>query len=231
MRCIPLFLSATRWQLPLSGSAGRYTGKCMSTPHETTLRAQRKAESRAKVLETAHRLFRRDSFEATTLEALCRESAISKRTFFRYFRDKESLLFPHREERLAAFVAFLGQHQQVENPFDSLREATRVFGARFNENSAHLLAQQSMIQASPELLAREREIDRDWERAISRAFSARSGNDPDSDLWARVLAGAIMGVVRSTMNYWFERKCEDDLIQLGMDALNYLERGFPHREG
>ena len=75
----------------------------------------------------------------------------------------------------------------------------------------------------------ETEIDRDWEEAIANTFSLRSGNHPADDLWARVLAGAIMGVVRSTMNYWFDRKCEDDLTQLGLDALDFLERGFPHR--
>jgi hypothetical protein len=38
-----------------------------------------------------------------------------------------------------------------------------------------------------------------------------------------------MGVVRSTMNFWFDHDCDPDLTQLGLDALNYLERGFPHR--
>ena len=201
----------------------------MSTPQEMTLRTRKKAEARAKVLDTAHRLFRQASFDTVTLEAICQESSISKRTFFRYFRDKESLVFPHREERLEHFVWFLKQNEQVENPFDSLRAATQIFGAKYNENKEHLCAQQAVIRSSPELLAREREIDKDWEREIANAFSARSMNNPEEDLWARVLAGAIMGVVRSTMTYWFERDCQDDLVGLGLDALEYLERGFPHR--
>ena len=201
----------------------------MTTPQKMTLRERKKAEARAKVLDTAHRMFHRDSFDTTTLETICKKSTISKRTFFRYFRDKESLVFPHREERLSGFVTFLKQHEQVENPFDSLRLATQVFGVQYNENKDHLLAQQAVILASPALLAREQEIDKDWEREIANAFSARSGNTPEDDLWARVLAGAIMGVVRSTMTYWFDRHCQDDLTQLGLDALDYLERGFPHR--
>lgn len=194
-----------------------------------TLRERKKAEAHAKVLDTAHKLFRRNSFDATTLEMICQESSISKRTFFRYFRDKESLVFPHREERLGHFVRFLKANEQIENPFDSLRAATKIFGAKYNENREHLHAQQAVIHSSQALLAREREIDKDWEREIAKAFSARSMNNPDEDLWARVLAGAIMGVVRSTMTYWFERNCQDDLVQLGVDALEYLERGFPHR--
>jgi len=179
------------------------------------------------VLAVAHRLFRKSSFDATTLKQICDESEISKRTFFRYFRDKESLVFPRREERLEEFIRFLGAHSEVENPFDSLRAATRAFGARYSENKDYLLATQEMIASSPALLARETEIDRDWEQAIAAAFSARTGQDPTSDLWARVTAGAIMGVVRATMSYWFARRCEDDLTQLGLEALDYLERGFP----
>jgi hypothetical protein len=117
----------------------------------------------------------------------------------------------------------------VENPFDSLRIATQFFGVEYYKHKKRLLDQQTLIHESLALLAREREIDQDWQRAIANAFSARAGNSPDGDLWSRVLAGAIMGVVRSTMNFWFERNCEDDLTQLGLDALDYLERGFPHR--
>jgi AcrR family transcriptional regulator len=201
----------------------------MSTPLEMNLRERKKAEAKANVLEISHRLFRKQGFDGTTLEAICQEADISKRTFFRYFRDKESLAFPRRDERLAQFKAFLKQNQQIDNPFESLRIATQIFGARYNDHSEHLCAQQAVIQGSDALLAREREIDLDWQREIANAFSARSGHDAQSDLWARVLAGAIMGVVRSIMNYWFDRDCEPDLVEMGLDALNYLERGFPHR--
>ncbi len=201
----------------------------MTTPPEMTLRDRKKTQARARVLSIAHDLFRRDSFEATTLETICKESAISKRTFFRYFRDKESLIFPHREQRLSGFLLFLDANQQVENPFDSLRLAAKVFGARYNTHKERLHAQQAVLNSSPALLAREREIDRDWERAIANTFSARSGHTPEDDLWAQVVAGAIMGVMRSTMSYWFNRNCQDDLAQLGLDALDYLESGFPRR--
>ena len=200
-------------------------------PQNFSLRERKKIEARANVLSIAVRMFRRDSFDGTTLDAICAKAEISKRTFFRYFRDKESLVFPHREERLAAFVAFLGAHEQVENPFDALRKATEVFGAKYNQNRTHLLAQQAVILSSQDLLAREREIDLDWQRAIANAFSARTGSRAEDDLWARVLAGAIMGVVRSTMTYWFERQGEDDLSQLGLEALDFLERGFPGTRG
>ena len=71
------------------------------------LRERKKAAVRANVLEVAHRLFHEQGFDATPIDQICSEALISKRSFFRYFRDKESLVFPNREERLSVFVSFL----------------------------------------------------------------------------------------------------------------------------
>ena len=194
---------------------------------ESQLRERKKAAIRSKVLEVAHKLFHQSGFDGTTIEQICNEALISKRTFFRYFKDKESLVFPNREEKLEAFIAFLDNHRDVDNPFDSLRQATRIFGSEYAKNKDRLRTQQTLIENSLELRAREREIDQDWEKAIAGALSARAGQAPGSDLWAQVLAGAIIGVVRSTMTFWFAQNCEIDLTLLGLDALECLEKGFP----
>lgn len=193
----------------------------------STLRERKKAEVRANVLTKAHELFHAKGFEATTVEEICAVCSISKRTFFRYFADKEALVFPNREARLAVFRSFLETHERAD-PFETLRFATRVFGEQYNERRARILAQQRLVRSSKVLLAREREIDTDWEREIARSFARLAGGE-DGALWARVLAGAIMGVVRSTMEYWFERDCSDDLIELGLAAIDSLQRGFPPR--
>ncbi|MCP4867653.1 MAG: TetR family transcriptional regulator [Proteobacteria bacterium] len=179
------------------------------------------------MLEISQELFRKQGFDASTLEEICDRAQISKRTFFRYFRDKESLVFPNREQRLEDFESFLQLPLPQENPFDTLRKATRLYGAEYNSNRVAILAQQSLVHGSGHLLAREAEIDRDWERQIALAFARKVGGGESVELWSRVMAGAIMGVVRSTMSYWFERNCEDNLVDLGLDAIDKLEKGFP----
>ena len=194
-----------------------------------SLRERKKVERRAQLLDIAHRLFHEKGFANTTIEEICDEAMISKRTFFRYFPDKESLVFPNRDERLEQFVRFLGMHSDVDNPFDALRDATRLFSSRYNENKDKILAQQALIQSSQSLLARERAIDRDWEAAIAAAFAARSEPGPETELWSAVLAGAVMGVVRATMRCWFAGDCERNLGELGLTAIDCLEQGFPKR--
>jgi AcrR family transcriptional regulator len=192
-----------------------------------SLRARKKAATLAKVIEISHIRFHENGFDSTTVEEICEVAMISKRTFFRYFKDKESLIFPQREERLVQFVNFLDGHLKEPNSFDVLRLATSVLGKKHNENKYRILSQQQLINSSSDLQAREREIDQDWAQEIAKAFSKRAGRDPEHDLWSQVLAGAIMGVVRSTMKYWFEHGCEKDLVSLGHDAIDYLEQGFP----
>jgi AcrR family transcriptional regulator len=197
----------------------------MKKESKKTLRERKKAVNQAKVIEVAHQRFHEFGYEATTIEEICAASMISKRTFFRYFQDKESLLFPNREERLAEFIEFLELNEQKE-PFDVLRQTTQFFGQKYNEHRHRIMLQQALIRSSDGLLAREREIDQDWGREISKAFLRRAGDDQENQLWAQVLAGAIMGVVRATMSYWFEHGCEDDLIQIGLKAIDCLEQGF-----
>ena len=152
---------------------------------------------------------------------------ISRRTFFRYFPSKEALVFPHRTDRLRRFLDFLQSAPEDESPFDTLRRAGRYFGAEYIENRIHFITQQQLIRSSPALQAVEREIDQDWEAAMARIISERSGPGAGAELRARVLAGATLGVIRATVRHWYLGGGEDDLVRLGMEALDCLERGFP----
>lgn len=198
--------------------------------HETGLRERKKAETRTQILRVAHELFHQRGFEATTIEDICAKLPISKRTFFRYFPDKEALVFPNRDMRLDRFEDLLRSAPKSEQPFDTFRRVTRLFAAEYMDNRDQLLAQQALIATAPTLLAREREIDHDWERAIADAFARRLPRGLASRRRAEVLAGAMIGVVRATMRQWFGRGCIDDLEQLGHDALGSLERGFSLEE-
>lgn len=197
--------------------------------NEMSLREQKKAEARQKTLDVAHELFHEQGFDDTTIMEICARSKISKRTFFRYFRDKESLLFPNRDERLEAFKKFLDEYDDADSPFDVLRLATDVFSENYSDNADKILAQQEIIQSSPALRAREAEIDRDWEREIAAAFKRRSVPNRENELWAAVAAGAVMGVVRATMRQWYANGAREDLGELGHAAIDCLERGFPEK--
>ncbi len=91
-------------------------------------------------------MFRSRGFDSTTLDDICTAVPISKRTFFRYFPDKEALLVPNREKRLDRFVELLNAAPVSETPFMIFRRVTDVFAAEYMDNRAQLLAQQSLLR-------------------------------------------------------------------------------------
>ncbi|MBK9375085.1 MAG: TetR family transcriptional regulator [Holophagales bacterium] len=213
--------SGTEWRFALRRS---YILPPVKTPRP--LREKKKEATRRALLEIGNRLFHKKGFEATTIDEICEAAGVSRRTFFRYFLNKEALVFPHRKERLDRFVEFLVSAPPDERPVATLRRTANAFAREYMANRAQLVAQQKLIQTSPALLAREREIDRDWESAMSRAFRERAGPGHASELRARVFAGAAIGVIRATMRHWFNTDGKEDLARLGEEALACLDRGF-----
>ncbi len=191
-----------------------------------SLRERKKSATRRALLAAANRRFHANGYESTTIEEVCQDVGVGRRTFFRYFADKESLAFPHREERLARFVDLLGSAPPNESPVGSLRRIAHLFAKEYQQHRESLLAQQRLIQTVPALLARENEIDRDWEQAMAQLFFDRAVGVEDPELHSRVLAGAAIGVIRATMRHWFASDARLDLARLGDEALDRLERGF-----
>jgi AcrR family transcriptional regulator len=190
------------------------------------LRETKKAAVRQALVAAANRRFHSHGFAQTTIEEICADAGVSRRTFFRYFENKEALAFPHRNERLERFLALLNGAGHAANPVDGLRAICEIFAHEYSANRAAILAQQRLIDSVPELAAREHEIDRDWETAMAAAFLRRFGRGVAAERRARLMAGAAIGVIRATMRYWYEKDGKPDLARLGQEALDGLERGF-----
>lgn len=189
------------------------------------LRERKKDATRRALVQAAHRRFHRDGFESTTIEQICADAGVSRRTFFRYFANKEALAFPNRAERLERFQVLLDTSAADESPVDTLRRIAQTFAREYSANREQLVAQQNLITRNAALIAREHEIDRDWEVAMAEAFVQRlSGKD--AELRACMMAGAAIGLIRATMQHWYALEGHADLGTLGNQALDALQDGF-----
>ena len=66
------------------------------------LRARKKLRTREALVEAAFDLFRRQGFEATTIDEIAEQVELSPRTFFRYFASKEDVVLTLMEQQFAA---------------------------------------------------------------------------------------------------------------------------------
>ena len=206
--------------------------KSAARSFEPKLRERKKDATRRALVRAANARFHSFGFDATTIDEICADAEVSRRTFFRYFANKEALAFPHRTERLERFLELLEGAPLNECPFISLRQIAQVFAREYSVNREQQLAQQQLINRTPALVARENEIDRDWENAMAEVFiqryaaSGQNSSGTQIELHARMLAGAAIGVIRATLRHWFAVQGNADLASLGAQALDALQGGF-----
>ena len=173
----------------------------MATP-ELGLRERKKQQTREAIADTALRLFTERGFDAVPVAEVAREANVSEATVFNYFPTKEDLVY----HRLAAFETEL---------LDAIRDrpageaALAAFGRFVLEPRGYLatkepderfLAIPRMIEQSPALLARERQIFERFTLALAALLAEETGARPDA-IEPRVAAEALIGVHRALVGY------------------------------
>jgi len=93
-----------------------------SVPAKLNLRAVQKAQTRARILETALRLFQEVGFYGTTVDQIIRDIGASRATFYLHFQDKEVVLHALIEEYLSRAVELLAR---LPGPYPSRAEIDR----------------------------------------------------------------------------------------------------------
>lgn len=188
-----------------------------------TLRERKKLRTRDALAAAALHLSEVHGFERVTIEQIALEADVSRRTFFRYFASKEAAVFPHYAARLARFRAELAAAAGGETQFATVERAFAAIAVIYTHARDEVVAQHRVVDASPALLAYERMLDRDWERAVAEALEPhRGGTRTPAGRRARVLAGAIMGAVRATLREWFDSSGRLDLRQLARETFAQL---------
>lgn len=190
------------------------------------LRERKKVRTRHDIVESATRLFLERGFEATTMDEIAAAAEVSRSTLFRYFGSKESLVFPHQEERLGMFRRLLARKEDGASPFRIVCRAITELAGVFQRARRELRDQQRIIEGSPGLMAHELAWYDKWEEAIREALVARSAPHGEQAYRARVVASAVFGVIRAALGAWYADGCRENLVQAAERELEILERGL-----
>jgi AcrR family transcriptional regulator len=163
-----------------------------------SLRERKKAATRAALIATARKLFTEKGYENTTLEEICDAVQIHVTTFFSYFESKEELAFARTLEMLDMF-----KKEVAQKPADL--DAMTLFWNFMHEFSLRSRTEEGTIMqrmdAVPALRSRYDSIVRQYEIEMARAFAMDAGVDPETDLYSRLQAAALLSTVVSTARW------------------------------
>lgn len=186
---------------------------------EPGLRERKKRQTREEISAVATRLFIERGFEQVTIAQVAEAANVAKMTVTNHFPLKEDLVFDRHEEILAGLTDVVAGRAPGESVLDAARRYYREALRRGDPTLGQIGVEFArMIEASPSLVARERQMHDQRELALARVLVAESAASPE-DLRPRIVAAQIVGVVR-VLYYEARRRllADADLGALGAIA-------------
>ena len=166
------------------------------------LRERKKQETRQHIFAGARRLFERRGFDAVTVAEIAREANVSEVTVFNYFPTKEDLFFGGMEffeEELLDAVRARPRGESASTAF-SRRLLASTEGLGTAERVAAISKSSKLVESSPSLAAREREIVERYARRLAAILAQETRTGPD-DVEPLAVAWALISAHRSVVEH------------------------------
>ncbi|HEY0248662.1 MAG TPA: TetR/AcrR family transcriptional regulator [Gryllotalpicola sp.] len=172
-------------------------------------------QTRARIAETAARLFLERGFDAVTVAEVAREAGVSSVTVFNHFPRKEDLFLDRSGEAVEFLRSAVRERPPGTEVLASLRDATlRLVDARHplsgvNGRSVPFFR---TVAESPALLARTREIASELQRVLADELERDPGFDGDAPLFAAFFVAGYGAVLVGTARRLIAGESPDDAV-------------------
>jgi len=182
------------------------------------LRERNRSRTESDLANAAARLFATQGYEATTVADIADAADVSVRTFFRYFRSKEDVVFAGHDRYLAAMCETVTEAARAGDEHAVLAAAIRRF-ARYLQGHPEVGARLRLATTDERLFERVLAIRFTWEQALAEALAKAKGRH-DARLDERILANALVGALQVALETWAASEGRADLDRLVRRALD-----------
>ncbi|MYY02887.1 MULTISPECIES: TetR family transcriptional regulator [unclassified Streptomyces] len=174
----------------------------MSDDPPMGLRERKKRATRDALAGTALRMAAERGFEHVTVEAVTDAVGVSVRTFFNYFPCLEDAITrPGQENAERTRRAVLNAPEHL-SALEALSEAIAQELAQIEEDHERWELQMAVLRKSPALLPNFLAARGADETAMVAVVAERLGQDPETDLYPRLLAHVALAAVRAAVEVW-----------------------------
>lgn len=157
--------------------------------------------TRERLARAAVELFQSKGYEATTIDEIAARAGVGRRTFFRYFRTKEEVIFPDHERLLAQVEERLFASRK-ESAFEAIAHATRLVLAHYVETREVSLQRYRLVGEVPTLREREIVSAAAYQRLFRQRLESEERGDVASGLRAELVASAIATAHNFVLRRW-----------------------------
>ncbi|HYM58762.1 MAG TPA: TetR/AcrR family transcriptional regulator [Solirubrobacteraceae bacterium] len=151
-----------------------------------SLREERKVRTSASIAAAALELFATRGYAAVTVAEVAAAARVGERTLYRYFADKEDLLFAEDEGWRASLRAAIEQQPAGEPPFTVLRGASATVARALEDRREEVRRRAEVIASAPALAARERAKHAAWEEVLAEGLRERGVAAGEARLLGRI---------------------------------------------
>ncbi|MFC5180810.1 TetR/AcrR family transcriptional regulator [Actinomadura harenae] len=170
------------------------------------LRERKKLRTRRALAETALHLFVERGYDATTLDDLCDEVEVSKRTFFRTYPSKEDVALAADSDLWSAYLDDVAALAPEGPLVDVLHAALHTTLDSMDADwDRRFLAARDLCDTVPALQAHSLRYCHDTTQAIIDQVSARRGVSPD-DVHLRLAIEIVVASWRTASLAWTAQK-------------------------
>ena len=165
--------------------------------------AEPRPAMRDALVEAAVALFAEHGFDATTIDDIVARAGVGRRSFFRSFPSKESVVFPDHEGTLSRMSAFLADESGfAQDPVARVCDAARMVLAMYAADPAFSLARYKLTRQVPALRTHELAVVRRYESALAAFLRTRYAGRADGGLRADVVSAAVVAAHNHALRGW-----------------------------
>jgi AcrR family transcriptional regulator len=181
------------------------------------LRERKRLETSERIIEKGLKLFVKNGYEATTLDAIAEAAGISRRTFFYYFKSKEDVLLAAHDSgfREALRPAML-EESPDQAPLDAVQKCLIKLASRYETKESVVFDR--LMQSTEALRARKEAVFVETEQILLQAM-CELWPSPGRRDGLRLVAMVAMGTLRLALEKWKQNDAAHPMAY-------YIRQGF-----
>jgi AcrR family transcriptional regulator len=188
------------------------------------LRERKRRETSERIIEKGLKLFVKNGFEATTLDAIAEAAGISRRTFFYYFKSKEDvLLAAHDSGFREALRPTMLDEPPDQAPLDAAQKCLIKLASRYETKESVVFDR--LMESTEALRARKEAVFVETEQILFEAM-CELWPSPGRRDGLRLVAMVAMGTLRLALDKWKQNDAAHPLAYYLRQAFTLLAKQF-----